>query len=114
MSSICESKQVQTAPFCSDQTNYIWVGTLIGQHGMGVLHKNALAVPTSANVAVGDIIEYHIVDIEHPWAVFDRVAAKKSAQTDGSQCRWQGSHFSTGGVVCDGWRWYKDYPPATD
>ncbi len=114
ISSICESAQVQGSPFCGDQKSYIWVGTLVGQHGIGLLHKNSLAVPKLAGVEVGDIIEYHIVDIEHPWAVFDRIAAKKSAQDSGSACRWQGSHFSTGGVVCDGWRWNKDYPPAAD
>ena len=109
----CKSTYNKGSPFCNDQPNYRWTGALIGQHAFGTLHKTGMAIPKAAHVEKGDIIAYHLAPGK-PWAVFDRVAAPAADQTENSSCRWDGNLFSSGGVVCNGWRWDKDYPPLDD
>lgn len=109
----CSDDQNHGSPFCANKPLYVWTGALIGQHAFGTLQKVGLAVPKNVNVKEGDIIAYHLAN-GHPWAVFDRIAAREAEQGPGSSCRWEGSHFFSGGVVCDGWRWDKDYSFLAD
>ena len=105
----CHNEQNAGSPYCDDKAQYVWTGALIGQHAYGTLQKTSMAVPKSAGVEKGDIIEYHLSD-SHPWGVFDRIAAKSADETSSSSCRWDGSHFWSGGVICNGWKWDRDYP----
>jgi hypothetical protein len=109
----CRNSQNAGSPYCADKSQYVWTGALIGQHAFGTLQKTSLAIPKSVDVKDGDIIEYHIADGK-AWAVFDRIAARSADEKSESTCRWSGSHFASGGVVCNGWVWYRDYPYLAD
>lgn len=113
MDEACAVKDNANADFCSDRKNYVWIGGLIGQHGVGLLYKTAFAVPLSEHVSKGDIIAFRFGDDDHPWGYFDHVA-KRATDGPSKNCSWEGSHFSTGGVVCEGWRYDRDFPPLAE
>ncbi|WP_320534246.1 hypothetical protein ACQUFY_27390 (plasmid) [Robbsia andropogonis] len=113
MESACKQRENQSAAYCQDQANWIWVGAIIGQRGMGVYYRVGLAVPITANARKGDIVEFTLPTDVAPRSKFVRLARHTTSEKD-SSCAWVGSHVGTGGVECDGWHWNKDFPPFAD
>lgn len=96
-------------PQCSHLSDFDHASTAIARDAWGTSHAGLL-IPKSANVRVGDIIKFKFASETRPQNQFEGIAAR-AADTQRLHCGWVGSKIAfSGGVVCDGWRYDKDFP----
>lgn len=105
----CASPSAGKNPECHRMNATDHISVAIGRDSWGVRLQGFL-VPKAAHVRVGDIVVFRAPSDQRPYSEFVRVAAR-AADTQRLHCGWVGSKIAfSGGVVCDGWRYDKDYP----
>lgn len=105
-SELCKSSE---NPACQHLEDFDLVSFAIGRNAWDV-KKGGLFVPKDAHVEVGDIVLFEFGSKKAFYNRFIRVAAR-AANTKRLHCGWVGSKIAfSGGVVCDGWRYDKDFP----
>jgi hypothetical protein len=107
----CRFSQNVNAPYCKEQSEYVWVRFRVGQRNL--TYSGGGAIPKSFAPKNGDIVVFRAGDDTQPWGTFERIAAR-SADTEKLHCGWTGSRWYWGGVECEGWSYKKDYPPLAD
>lgn len=112
MEKACKLSGNEGAPYCVNQADWNWVGALVGQHGVGLSYRVGLAVPASLGIRKGDIVSFTMGTDADVRPKFRSLEHRKT-DGDSSTCGWIGSHFGTGGVVCNGWKWNHDFPPLS-
>lgn len=109
----CSSPYAGRNPGCESRDNVDHISVAIGRNSWGIKLQGFL-VPKAAGVKVGDVVIFRAPSDARPYSEFIRVAAR-AADTERLHCGWVGSKILTsGGVVCEGWRYDKDFPLLAD
>ncbi|TAL56927.1 hypothetical protein [Pandoraea sp.] len=105
----CHNENWGKDPLCQNPATVDHISVAVGRNSWGI-KIGGMLVPKSARVEIGDIVVSIAPTDAHPYDQFIRVAAR-AADTKRLHCGWVGSKIAfSGGVVCDGWRYDKDFP----